>query len=91
MIARSSSGLDRGHRGVIALLARFAELSVPVDPAAVARGADSPEAAAEIYLASRLVIDPDHPSEQRYLDDLVQHLKLDAALVSKLETQVTQA
>ena len=68
-----------------------AELSMPVDPAAVARGADSPEAAAEIYLASRLVIDPDHTSERRYLDDLVQHLKLDAALVSELETQANQA
>jgi uncharacterized membrane protein YebE (DUF533 family) len=67
------------------------ELSAPVDPAAVARGADSPEAAAEIYLASRLVIDPDHPSEQRYLKDLAQHLKLDPGLVSELETQVQQA
>jgi uncharacterized membrane protein YebE (DUF533 family) len=67
------------------------ELSAPVDAASVARGADSPEAAAEIYLASRLVIDPDHPSEQRYLEDLARHLALDPGLVSELETQVKQA
>ena len=67
------------------------ELGAPVDPAAVARGADSPEAAAEIYLASRLVIDPDHPRERRYLDDLARHLKLDAGLLSELEAQARSA
>ena len=63
------------------------ELGAPVDPAEIARGADSPEAAAEIYLASLLVIDPDHPDERRYLDDLAGHLKLAPGLVRELEAQ----
>jgi uncharacterized membrane protein YebE (DUF533 family) len=64
-----------------------AEINAPVDPAAVAAGADSPEAAAEIYLASLLVIDTDQPSERKYLDDLARHLGLDGALVAELEKQ----
>jgi uncharacterized membrane protein YebE (DUF533 family) len=68
-----------------------AEINAPVDPAAVAAGADSPEAAAEIYLASLLVIDPDQPSEREYLDHLAGHLGLDAALVAELENQARAA
>lgn len=68
-----------------------AEINASVDPAAVAAGADSPEAAAEIYLASLLVIDPDQPSERRYLDDLARHLGLDAALAAELEQQARAA
>jgi uncharacterized membrane protein YebE (DUF533 family) len=73
----------------VALLS--AEIDAPVDPAAVAAGADSPEAAAEIYLASLLVIDPDQPSERRYLDELARHLGLDGALVAALENQARAA
>jgi uncharacterized membrane protein YebE (DUF533 family) len=68
-----------------------AEIDAPVDPAAVAAGADFPEAAAEIYLASLLVIDPDQPSERQYLDDLARHLGLDGALVAELENQASAA
>lgn len=64
-----------------------AEIDSPGDPASVAAGADSPEAAAEIYLASLLVIYQGQPSERRYLDELARHLNLDAALVSELEKQ----
>ena len=63
------------------------ELGAPVDPAEIARGADSPEAAVEIYLASLLVIDPDHHDERRYLNDLAGHLKLAPGLVRELEAQ----
>jgi len=63
------------------------ELGAPLDPAEIARSADSPEAAAEIYLASLLVIVPDHPGERRYLDDLAGHLKLAPSLVRELEAQ----
>jgi uncharacterized membrane protein YebE (DUF533 family) len=84
---RIHDGIGRlGMEGNIVQLLE-AELSAPVDPAAVARGADSAEAAAEIYLASLIVIDPDQPAERRYLDDLARHLKLDAGLVSELEAQ----
>lgn len=68
-----------------------AEVDAPVDPAAVAAGADSPEAAAEIYLASLLVIDPDQPGERTYLDDLARHLRLDGALATELEKQAQAA
>lgn len=64
-----------------------AEIDAPVDAASVAAGADSPEAAAEIYLASLLVIDQGHPTERKYLEDLARHLGLDAALVTELEKQ----
>lgn len=68
-----------------------AEINAPLDPALVAAGADSPEAAAEIYLASLTAIDPEHPTERRYLDELARHLHLDAALVTELEHQARAA
>jgi len=68
-----------------------AEIDAPSDPAAVAAGADSPEAAGEIYLASLLVMDPDQPGERAYLAELSRQLGLDAALVSELEAQARAA
>jgi uncharacterized membrane protein YebE (DUF533 family) len=84
---RISEGIARLglQDSVVQLLS--AEIDAPVDPAAVAAGADSPEAAAEIYLASLLVIDADQPGERKYLDDLARELGLDSALVSELEKQ----
>lgn len=62
------------------------EMGRPLDAAQVAAGADSPTAAAEIYLVSRIAIHPDQPAERAYLDELAQHLKLDAAMVAELES-----
>ena len=53
--------------------------------------AGGPEQAAEIYLASRLAIDPDHPAEHAYLDALASRLSLPAELVAHLESQAAQA
>jgi uncharacterized membrane protein YebE (DUF533 family) len=64
-----------------------AELERPLSPADVAAAADSPEAAAEMYLASLFVIDTQDPAERTYLDDLAGALGLDAALVSELEAK----
>ena len=63
------------------------ELDEPVDAALIARDADSPEAAAEIYLVTLMVIDPDQPDERRYLQDLAEHLKLEPGLVQVLEAR----
>ena len=49
--------------------------------------ADGPEQAAEIYLVSRLAIDPDHPMEQAYLEALASRLSLPGDLVDHLESQ----
>ena len=57
-----------------------------IDDIAVLPG--SPEQAAELYLASRLAIDPDLPQEQQYLDALAQRLSLPPDLVAELDRQL---
>ncbi|MEM7250286.1 MAG: DUF533 domain-containing protein [Pseudomonadota bacterium] len=57
------------------------------DPKWVAEGADSPAAAAEIYLVSLLVIDDVNPQERAYLQALADALGLSPALVNELEKQ----
>ena len=49
------------------------------------------EQASEIYLVSRMAIDPDHPSEKAYLSDLAAKLGLPDGLVLHLEGQMEQA
>ncbi|MFC0710983.1 tellurite resistance TerB family protein [Azorhizophilus paspali] len=68
-----------------------AELSRPLDPAEVARAADTPELAAEIYLASLLAVDEEQFMERAYLDELARQLKLDPQLKAELETQAKAA
>ncbi len=65
-----------------------AELNKPLDPTVVAAEATSPEMAAEMYLASVLMVDEEHFMERAYLDELARQLKLDAALKAELEAQV---
>jgi len=67
------------------------ELNKPLDVAEVAASADSPEAAAEIYLASAMVVDLDAPDERKYMDSLAAGLSLDPALAKELETSVSKA
>ena len=61
------------------------ELRRPVDPADVAAGAATPEQAAEIYLASLLVVDETTTMERAYLDELARRLQLAPALKADLE------
>ena len=63
------------------------ELAKPVSAKEVAAGADSPAAAAEIYLTSLLTINVDSEQARAYLDDLARELKLPAELVSELLEQ----
>jgi uncharacterized membrane protein YebE (DUF533 family) len=63
------------------------ELRRPVDPADVAAAATSPEMAAEIYLASLLVVDETTTMERAYLDELARQLRLAPALQADLEAR----
>jgi uncharacterized membrane protein YebE (DUF533 family) len=67
------------------------ELRRPVEPADVARASTSPEMAAEIYLASALVVDDTTTMERAYLDELAKQLKLDAGLTAALEAKARAA
>lgn len=67
------------------------ELRRPVEPADVAAGATSPELAAEVYLASVLVVDETSTMERAYLDALARELRLDDGLRRQLEARATQA
>lgn len=68
-----------------------AELNKPLDPADVARAATTPEMAAEMYIASVMLVDEEHFMERAYLDELAKQLQLDPALKVELEKQVRQA
>jgi uncharacterized membrane protein YebE (DUF533 family) len=67
-----------------------AELNKPLDPADVARAAKTPEMAAEMYIASVLMVDEENFMERSYLGELARQLNLDPALKIELETQVRQ-
>ena len=65
-----------------------AELNKPLDPADVARAASTPEMAAEMYIASVLMVDEEHFMERAYLEELARQLKLEPGLKAELEAQV---
>ncbi|MDF1722055.1 MAG: tellurite resistance TerB family protein [Minwuia sp.] len=76
-------GLDAEGKAFV-----FDSLGKPVNIDEVASAASTQEQAAEIYLVSRLAIDPDHPAERVYLDALAHRLNLPADLVAHLNRQV---
>jgi uncharacterized membrane protein YebE (DUF533 family) len=63
------------------------EMMRPADAAAAARAASTPQMAAEIYLASLLVVDERNALEREYLDKLAVELRLDPELKASLETR----
>ena len=65
----------------------FDALGKPVEMAGLAAAVATPEQAAELYIASRLAIDPDHPAEKAYLEALAHRLKLPSDLVAHLNRQ----
>ncbi|MCY1281245.1 hypothetical protein D9M68_413680 [compost metagenome] len=67
------------------------ELAKPLDPAEVARAAQSEEMAAEMYLASLLMVDEENFMERAYLNELARQLSLDASLRSELESEARKA
>lgn len=66
------------------------QLRSPLDPADVARSAETPEIAAEMYLASILMVDEQNFMERTYLEELARQLKLDPALKAELEAQAAE-
>jgi len=78
--------LDAEDKGFV-----FDALAEPPSLKDIAGLAQGPEQAAELYLASRLAIDPDHPMEQAYLEALASRLALPGELVQHLEGQVQAA
>jgi len=68
-----------------------AEIASPTTPAQFAVLADNPEAAAEIYLISSMLIDKDNALEKAYLDELVGALEMPAELLVELEKAKDEA
>lgn len=66
------------------------ELAKPLDPASVAAAAQTPEMAAEMYLASLIMVDDESYMERAYLDELARQLKLEPGLKAQLEAQVRE-
>lgn len=83
--AANRGGLDAEDKAFI-----FDALQNPASPDHIAALAGSQEQAAELYLAARIAIDPDHPGEQAFLQSLAQSLKLPADLVNHLDAQVVR-
>lgn len=64
------------------------EVQKPLSAKDVAAGADSPAAAAEIYLVSLAIIDEKNEAEHAYLQGLASELQLAPQLVAELEASV---
>ena len=64
------------------------ELDKPLNPADIARGVVGQEEAAEVYLASLVMVDDQNFMEKAYLKELANQLKLQPELVSRLEAQL---
>ncbi|MDN3224195.1 tellurite resistance TerB family protein [Pseudomonas nunensis] len=63
------------------------EVARPLDPADVAKSATDPAIAAEMYLASVMVVDDQQDAERNYLDELAAALNIDPQLQVHLEQQ----
>ena len=81
--AADRGGLDAEGKAFI-----FDAIQRPLSPTRIAGLAADREQAAELYLAARVAIDPDHPTETAFLRDLSQALDLPEDLVAHLDTQV---
>ena len=63
----------------------LSEMSKPVSVERIAALADTRETAAELYIASAMVVDMDSVDERTYLDRLASAMQLDTTLVQRLE------
>ena len=79
-------GLDAEAKAFV-----FDALAKPADGAQIAAAARTPEQAAELYLASRLAIDPDEPAERAWLEALAHRLSLPEGLAAHLDRQAEAA
>lgn len=67
------------------------QLEAPLDAEALARQADSPQAAREMYLISVAVVDDQNPMERAWLDQLGGALGLDDGVRQEIERQALGA
>ncbi|MFG0632239.1 tellurite resistance TerB family protein [Pseudomonas sp. xss_2] len=67
------------------------EVGKPLDAVEVAQSAQDPGMAAEMYLASVMLVDDQQAAERAYLDELAGALNIDAALQVHLEQQAKGA
>ncbi|MFN7506543.1 MAG: tellurite resistance TerB family protein, partial [Limnobacter sp.] len=67
------------------------EMNKPLDPLEIAAYATTPELAAEMFLASVLIVDEESFMERTYLQELAKQLRLDPALQVELRAQVEHA
>ena len=81
----SATELEAAEKGFV-----FDALAKPPSLQEVADFADGPEQGAEIYLASRLAIDPDHPMEHAYMEALAARLSSRQSWWHILESQIAQ-
>ncbi len=92
---RERQMIDEGLRGLTADAETIQwvdrELQKPLDPVDVASVASSTEIAAEMYLASVLVIDEQSYMERSYLEELERQLRLPPELVTELKAQAVAA
>ena len=67
------------------------EIRAPLDVDKVVKSSTGPEMAMELYTASSMAIDVDHPAERAYLDMLAARLGLDPALKKSLDETIVAA
>ena len=79
-------GLDAEEKGFV-----MDEMRKPLSIDDLVEGATTPEAAIEVYTASVLAIDPDHPAEKAYLDMLAARLNLPAELTAQVRRTTDEA
>tara|TARA_R110002126_G_scaffold160458_9_gene308110 strand:+ start:7355 stop:8056 length:702 start_codon:yes stop_codon:yes gene_type:complete len=101
--AKSDGHIDDREREIIdAEVAKFTrdasllrwidtELQKPLDPVTIASVATTQEIAAEMYLASVLVIDDESFMERSYLNELGKQLKLPSDLQQEIKNQALAA
>jgi uncharacterized membrane protein YebE (DUF533 family) len=63
----------------------------PISIADLVQGVENIEQKSELYLASCLVMNPDHAAELAHLDELARALSLPAGLAQQLQSQASQA
>ncbi|MFZ1813459.1 MAG: tellurite resistance TerB family protein [Rhizobiaceae bacterium] len=66
------------------------EMMAPLDIDRIAGMANSRERAVEIYAASCMAIEPDHPSERQYLSELAAKMGLDKDLAALVEKAIEE-
>jgi uncharacterized membrane protein YebE (DUF533 family) len=64
------------------------QLEAPLDAERLAREADSPQAAREMYIASLAIIDDQNPMEKAWLEQLAGALSIERDLAAELQRQV---